>query len=315
MKSRNNNFELFEKGRLASNIHHGSRPDEPKYARLLSEPVQNSRYVILGISECIGPAANFGRKGSEQGFSAFLTYFTALPKSNFSIDFLGDICFVGSFPKDISTAQGLVEELDDLVERVLKERVVAGQIPIIIGGGHNNALPIMRWASNHRPLNKVINIDAHFDVRPTTVRHSGNAFSSAIEEGILEEYVALGIDPYATSDVLWDFVYDFDVKFVPFVEYLQGKELKEDLVFYTQDATGYGLEIDLDCMENMPTSAQSPSGFHLNDVRKAINSLTNKNAVYLHLCEGAPTNEQEQRTVGKSLCYLVLDFISVMERL
>jgi formiminoglutamase len=244
-----------------------------------------------------------------------LTYFTALPKSNFSIDFLGDICFVGSFPKDISTAQGLVEELDDLVERVLKERVVAGQIPIIIGGGHNNALPIMRWASNHRPLNKVINIDAHFDVRPTTVRHSGNAFSSAIEEGILEEYVALGIDPYATSDVLWDFVYDFDVKFVPFVEYLQGKELKEDLVFYTQDATGYGLEIDLDCMENMPTSAQSPSGFHLNDVRKAINSLTNKNVVYLHLCEGAPTNEQEQRTVGKSLCYLVLDFISVMERL
>jgi formiminoglutamase len=68
-------------------------------------------------------------------------------------------------------------------------------------------------------------------------------------------------------------------------------------------------------MENMPTSAQSPSGFHLNDVRKAINSLTNKNVVYLHLCEGAPTNEQEQRTVGKSLCYLVLDFISVMERL
>lgn len=315
MKSRNNNFELLEKSRLASNIQHASRPGEPKYAGLLSEPVVNPRYIILGISECIGPVANFGRKGSEQGFSAFLTYFSALPKSNFSIDFLGDISFVGSFPKDISTAQDLVEELDDLVERVLEERVVAGQIPIIIGGGHNNALPIMRWASNHRPLKKVINIDAHFDVRPTTVRHSGNAFSCAIEEGILEEYVALGIDPYATSDVLWDFVHEFDVKFVPFVEYLQGKELKEDLVFYTQDATGYGLEIDLDCMENMPTSAQSPSGFHLNDVRKAINALNNKNAVYLHLCEGAPTNEQEQRTVGKSLCYLVLDFISAMERL
>jgi formiminoglutamase len=149
------------------------------------------------------------------------------------------------------------------------------------------------------------------DCRIPDVRHSGNSFSHAFLQGLIQSYVVLGVDRYSLNQYLIDFVERFPITSIAFDEYMLGRSLKKDLLFFTSTSTPTGLEIDLDSMANMPSSAQSPSGFSLNQVRSAVLLMNKTNVAYLHLCEGAPTNDIEERTVGKALCYLVLDFMNV----
>ena len=70
---------------------------------------------------------------------------------------------------------------------LLKIIIKAKKIPIIVGGGHNNAYGIIKGSA--LALNKkinVLNIDAHADFRPLEGRHSGNGFSYAFHEGFIK---------------------------------------------------------------------------------------------------------------------------------
>jgi len=313
MKSTNNQFELVDKVTVCTNSNRTSRPGEYNYVDLFSTQQDNPRFLLLGISEGIGPFANYGRPGTEHAFSAFMAFFLSMPVGLTSVDLIGNIVFVGSFPETVESAGALVEELDLFVEDVLTHCVLPGQIPILIGGGHNNALPAMRWAKKTRELTSVLNLDAHFDCRSIQFRHSGNAFSKAILERTLPTYCVLGVDEYAMNEFIKRFVQENSIAFVPYIAYLQGRDLSTDVNAFLQHQPMSGLEIDLDCLEHMPSSAQSPSGFSLSQIRKTLLQLKNPSIAYLHLCEGASNNAVEERTVGKTLCYLVLDFMKVME--
>ena len=60
----------------------------------------------------------------------------------------------------------------------------------------------------------------------------------------------------------------------------------------------------------MPYSAYSFSGITVEEARQYILFLgKQKNVAYLHLPEGAPVNAREEVIVGKTLAYLVSDFI------
>jgi formiminoglutamase len=311
MKSNNGNFDFIAKAQLLNSANHFARSGEYRNGDYLQSHHSSAKFLILGISECIGPWANYGRQGTEQAFDAFLKFFLSMPFGENSFDIVGNIKFIGIFPENTKDASLLVEELDSFVEQILNEKIGDRQLPIIIGGGHNNALPIIRWASVNRKLQHVINIDAHMDCRIPDVRHSGNSFSHAFLQGLIQSYVVLGVDRYSLNQYLIDFVERFPITSIAFDEYMLGRSLKKDLLFFTSTSTPTGLEIDLDSMANMPSSAQSPSGFSLNQVRSAVLLMNKTNVAYLHLCEGAPTNDIEERTVGKALCYLVLDFMNV----
>lgn len=313
MKSIRHNFEFVAKNVVLSTTRVTSRNGEHRNIDFLQQNAMDSRFVILGISEWIGPFANYGRPGADKAFAAFLSFFLPLPNSNQSFDILGNVAFIGAFPQDPEQASRLVEELDAFVEDLLRQALKPHQTPIVIGGGHNNALPLLRWASLYRNVSHNINLDAHFDCRNPSRRHSGNAFSTAMLEGTLKRYSVLGVDSYAVNDFIRNFVAEHQVSFVPLTDYLQGKSLKKDVLKLSSSEFPAGLDIDLDCIENMPSSAQSPSGFTLNQVREALLSLEKGSITYVHLCEGAPTNDHEVRTLGKALCFLVMDFISAME--
>jgi formiminoglutamase len=62
----------------------------------------------------------------------------------------------------------------------------------------------------------------------------------------------------------------------------------------------------------MPSSAFSPSGFSIEQARWYLRTLIQPETRYIHLTEGAPTTTLEEKTVGKTLAYLVSD---VLERL
>jgi len=73
----------------------------------------------------------------------------------------------------------------------------------------------------------------------------------------------------------------------------------------------YGIEIDVDAIENIASSAMTPNGFSTTEARQFVSLLANhSNASYLHLCEGSSDrSSMPVNMLGKLLSYLVSDFI------
>jgi formiminoglutamase len=74
----------------------------------------------------------------------------------------------------------------------------------------------------------------------------------------------------------------------------------------------FGIEIDLDAIPNIASSAMTLSGFSVEELRQFISFFgKNKNATYIHICEGAPIlgEEKNHHLIGKLIGYLVTDFI------
>jgi formiminoglutamase len=194
----------------------------------------------------------------------------------------------------------------------LDKYIGAGQIPIVVGGGHNNALPLMRWAAQRGKLS-VVNIDAHADLRPTDQRHSGNSFSFALQEALLVEYGVFGLHEAFNNSFIRTQLASPKVKHRFFEDYLQGPhQLYDDVLGFVQHQHhAVGLEIDMDAIALMPSSAFSPSGWQLDQMRTLLLKLGHirPQIAYLNLTEAAPNDEKEDLIVGKALTYLVRDFL------
>lgn len=276
--------------------------------------LEEADFVIIGISESIGPMANFGRQGAENTFRAFLAYFLVTQaNSKLKIYVLGEISVPSN--SDTLSAQKVVPALDEYILSILNKFLKPHQIPIIIGGGHNNALPILRWSAQFHADLAVLNLDAHADCRTTEVRHSGNSFSFALESTILKKYCVLGLhEAYLNPSVL-EFFQKYQCTYSLYEDYLDGRSLLSDLELFLNSLETnqtLGIEIDMDAIAYMPSSAQSPSGWRFDEVRTYLRKIAvmHQNISYLHLTEAAPLNESDDRIVGKALTYLVMDFTS-----
>lgn len=295
-----------------------TRIGESRIGDSLTNLNQKARFVILGIEESIGPMANNGLSGSENAFTSFLKVFLNTQvhdlfyASNFSI--LGSVKQESSF-SNLSNASKQVEELDDFVLDILNKKIHENQIPIVIGGGHNNAYPLIKWSANQGIIN-VINLDPHADCRETNYRHSGNSFSFAIEEKILNQYAVLGLHEAFNNEFIRNFLLQNNIYHTFYEDYLiNERNLIQDfqvLVSKWKNEENIGVEIDMDAIAGMPSSAISPSGWLLDQVRAylILAAKSVSKIAYLHLPEAAPKNEHENKIVGKALSYLVRDFIN-----
>lgn len=313
MKSKNNNFELKIKSQLMADHYFNGRQGEKRFGNYLAEDIKKAKFCILGVSESIGPFANYGREGAELAFTAFYKQFISWPYQDQSVDMIGNVLFVGSYPEHVDVASALVEELDAFMLEILLAFVSAEQVPIVIGGGHNNALPIMRWAAQVKSCQTVINLDAHTDCRAMDRRHSGNSFSYALSERTITRYHAFGVHSYSITPFMSNFIKEFNVEVSTYESYmLKNKVLLSDVHRVLHDSHhAVGLEIDMDCMANMPSSAASPSGWDLDQIRALVLQIDTQELAYVHLTEGAVISSDHERILGRSLGYLCLDAISV----
>jgi len=289
--------------KLGENIHFNLNSSEAKY-------------IIIGVSEDIGPQANLGFSGSKNAFNSFLTRFLNTQANRFlngnQICIYGEIKQIEGF-KNTNEARLRIEDLDQFVTKIVTPIIQLGKIPILIGGGHNNAFPLIQAA--HSALKTsidVINLDPHADCRPTEGRHSGNPFSYAKMHGFLNHYTVLGLHQQYNSESIYTYLDEQKFRYTFFEDYLDEKRnLKHDILDFVQKSTNtIGIELDLDSIQMMPTSAFTPSGFTVENARIYFRELAKyKNISYIHLPEGAPKTETEDKIVGKTLSYLVLDFI------
>ncbi len=274
-----------------------------------------ARFIIIGISEDIGVRANYGQKGTRNAYDSFIRYFVNIQNNQFldvtSVCILGDVFIDDLLEKsdnneDIKYLRELTHEVDIRVHVVINKIAKLGKIPIVIGGGHNNSYGIVKGISTglNQEIN-VLNIDPHADLRMEEGRHSGNGFRYAYSQGFISKYAVLGLHEIYNNQAILDmFESDKNFLFETFESgiKLQVHSLTRILNFLDKKI---GLEIDLDGIKNMPSSAISPIGYSEEEVLKFIAEISQKKEVlYYHLAEGSP-DEKYPYKVGKFLCYAV----------
>lgn len=292
----------------------------------------SAKYVLLGIPEDIGVRANYGNPGTSKAWEAALGSLLNIQHNHLTsvenVLLLGEIDCETQMKQAITISKEenhyaeklgeLVTQIDHKVSEVVKLIIEAGKFPIIIGGGHNNSYGNLKGVSEalQKPIN-CINFDAHTDFRSLEHRHSGNGFSYAFEEGFLNKYFIFGLHRNYTSEAVFNSIEKNSerVKFNLFEAItIQQKisfseAMKEAENFCSNE--NFGIELDMDAIEMMGSSAISPSGFTLSEARKFVSYFSkNANARYLHICEGSPSAGLFPNQVGKAIAYLVSDIIS-----
>lgn len=303
---------------------------------------QGVNYILLGIPEDIGPRANLGKPGSDKGWDAFLHKFCALQQNEFirgeEIAVMGHIhcedlqeksvCLHVNQPDDLISLRALVTELDERVTTVCRMIFDSKITPIIIGGGHNNAYPIIRAASlNLNCSIGAINLDPHTDFRDDEGRHSGNGFSYAAKGGYLQYYFSLGMNELKNSAANIESLRSYGFQWASY----QDIWVRRKVDFETALAKGkkylndtnipFGVELDVDCLSMMPASAFTNCGIHVKDAEYYVYNLaTEFNSCYLHLAEGAPEQHPSNynagvNDVGQVYASLVSSFIQAKQRI
>lgn len=313
----------------------GIRPGESKIGEKVAfaEPEKalssyGCRFALIGVPEDVGPRANLGFGGATDAWSAFLKYFLnlqanrLLPGDNILVVGEVDTQEIQSAHDDIDSLRAVCEQLDSHVSKVVKEAFSAGLIPIVIGGGHNNAFPIIEacYAVTQMPL-AVANLDPHSDFRAIEGRHSGNPFRYAFEAGALKRYSVLGLHEqknnqnsldamsengfpwFSIQQTHWSNTHNFDQCLEQVGKYL------------LESGLPIGVELDLDAITDMPSSAMTAAGVSLKDALYYVDQMARlPQAQYLHLAEGAPSRhaagiDEGRRIVGQSLAELVSIFV------
>ena len=291
------------------------------------------QFVLFGIPEDIGVRANYGRPGTNSAWESAIKSIANIQHNRFnkgsqivvlghldaSVEMLEVQNLDFNKTEDRKKMSELVVKIDKEVAHIINQIVKAGKIPIIIGGGHNNAYGNIKGTAlaKGKPIN-AINFDAHSDFRILEGRHSGNGFSYAFEEGFLKKYFIFGLhESYTSKSVLTELKkLQERVQFNTYdeVNIRKEKSFENELLFAKNFINNdfFGIEIDLDAIPNIPSSAMTLSGFSVEELRRFIYFLgKNENATYLHICEGAPSldNDKNNHLVGKLIGYLVTDFI------
>jgi len=292
-----------------------------------------AKYVLFGIPEDIGVRANYGRPGAASAWDSAIGSIANIQHNRFckgsQILVLGklDVCeemkdvehLNFNNVNDRTKLSQLVEKIDKEVSHIIFTIIKLGKIPIVIGGGHNNSYGNIKGTAlaKGKSIN-AINFDAHSDFRILEGRHSGNGFSYAYEEGFLKKYFIFGLHENYTSKSVLDIIKKIEdrVRYNTYdsINIRKEKNFNQELVhaleFIQNDS--YGIEIDLDSIPNIASSAMTLSGFSIEELRQFVTYFgKNKNAAYLHICEGAPdlAEGKNNHLIGKLIGYLVTDFI------
>ncbi|MFK7749997.1 MAG: formimidoylglutamase [Kordia sp.] len=293
----------------------------------------DAKYVLFGIPEDIGIRANRGKAGATTAWNAALKSLLNTQDNSFNrgkrllvlghLDFselieTADKMYASSYDYYQKLSE-LVSKIDEEVTYLMYQIVSAGKTPIIIGGGHNNAYGNIKGTAlgKSKAIN-VVNFDAHTDFRNLEGRHSGNGFSYAFKKNFLNNYFMFGLHENYTSKKVFKTIdsYPDRIRYNTFEEI----KIRQEQGFSSQLHTAlnfienrpFGVEIDCDSIENVPSSAMTTSAFTANEARMFATFFgKQKNAAYLHLCEAAPNadNPQEMYLVGKLLSYLITDFM------
>ncbi|GIV50358.1 MAG: arginase [Candidatus Kapaibacterium sp.] len=162
---------------------------------------RSPQIALVGVPQDIGVARNGGRRGAAAAPAAIRAALAKLAAS------IGETML----PRQVSICDcGLVrteglslEEIHQRQEYIVGHFLAMGASVLVLGGGHDTALPDGRALGKRVERLGIVNVDAHLDVRIPTDdgSHSGSPFRELIEDAAcpLEVLIELGTQRFAAS--------------------------------------------------------------------------------------------------------------------
>lgn len=296
------------------------------------------KVAIVGVPESIGPRANLGRGGAEGGWNAFQSQFYNL-QDTLELP-IQDVLIVGAVncdelmaeatalnannAHDLTRLRELCSILDRRVQHVLKPLFATGYDVILIGGGHNNAYPLL--TALHEVTGRscgAVNLDPHADFRQREGRHSGNGFSYAYVEGALEHYHVVSLHEGKNSAASLKDLNDAGFRYHS-IHHLYEMEFIAAMAEVANTAASWhaplGVEVDIDAIQFAPASAYNTTGVTPGQAYRFVSDLALlPEARYLHLAEAAPSchpagEEAGIQHAGQLLSELVIAWLRGREK-
>ncbi len=226
--------------------------------------------LIVGVPDDRGIVVGGGRSGAAQGPTEIrralyrLTVGDEDQLSRFRCADIGDIS-----PE--ATVDGTHDRVMEIVQTAF--RTCSGSL-LLLGGGHDIAYPHLAAFIEAAPADAtvgIINVDAHFDVRPVRdAITSGTPFRRLLDKGDARfsatDFVAVGTQPQANSPAHRQYLIDLGAKIIPFDEIMYGdmvEAFNDALSDIVERVSSIGVSFDMDAIrmaDALGVSAPSPIG-------------------------------------------------------
>ncbi|MBM7692829.1 formiminoglutamase [Peribacillus deserti] len=276
------------------------------------EPVQDlgtNSVGIIGFKCDEGVKRNQGRAGSFEAPDALRKNLASLPMpAGASIyDFGNIVCENGR----LEAAQ---EELGQAAARMLQQNI----FPIILGGGHEVAYGHYLGYKYHADAGHkmgIVNIDAHFDMRPYDEQpSSGTMFRQILDEKQNASYFCAGIQRNGNTAFLFETAAEYGCEFI-LEEEINPDSIQQCLQKMTEFVNKNHFSMLTLCSDVLEASsapgvsAPSPFGLHPKLVRTILRGLAAHPKIKsFDIAEVNPALDESERTVklGAQLVYEVI---------
>lgn len=256
--------------------------------------------VIIGFESEEGVRRNKGQLGAAKAPDALRSELAKLPWKLATGKHLADIGTIECVGNDLEKAQ---QQLGEVVNSVLSKKM----IPIILGGGHETAyghyLGVRENIGKEAKLG-IINIDAHFDLRPYDEQtSSGTMFRQILEQDENSSYFVLGIQRFGNTQELFNRADELNVQYVleEDMDYGQMAHVKTEIGKFIQEHDWIMLTLCTDVLNAAfapGVSAPSPFGLDPSIVRAIIKTVTShEKALSFDISEVNPSLDENNRTV------------------
>lgn len=285
---------------------------------------QQQNIAFMGFCCDEGVRRNKGRVGAQQGPDALRQAMASFP-----VHFDTEHTALFDAGNVICPNQNL-ETSQELLGQKLAYLLQHGFIPILLGGGHEIAYG--HYLGIHQHLKKypeanfgILNIDAHFDLRPyERASSSGTPFRQI---GDLRRhhnqdfnYFCLGIQQMGNTAALYTAAKQYKTTFLPAEELREAKleAVKEQLDAWLEKLDWFYLSLDLDALAApYAPGVSAPTAFGLDPfvVREILHHLLSSGKLLsMDIAELAPVHDQDKRT-AKLAAAFVFDAVQTLTAL
>ncbi len=239
--------ELLSPAPVWSGRSDGPGAEHARWHSVINQQAGPAPVTLLGFASDEGVRRNGGRPGAAGGPAALRAALGSLAVHHDAA--LADAGTITTQGEDLESAhEALSAKVCQLVE--------SGTLPIILGGGHETAFGSHRGLYRAQGPAKIINLDAHFDLRQADRATSGTPFRQIAQLSDAFDYTVLGISRPNNTRTLFEAAEQLGVKVVLDEELIElsSSECASLAVQAAEPPTGAGhvdkihLSIDLDVL-------------------------------------------------------------------
>lgn len=292
------------KGRIDSTTNKSSFRLHQQVKRIAMNDVSASDKkgaAIIGFICDEGVRRNQGRVGAANGPNALREGLASLPWTFEEEQQIIDVGNIICLNHALEEAQ---RELGDVVSTLLQKKLQC----VVLGGGHETLYGHYLGVRAALPKDAkigIINIDAHFDLRPYDEQpSSGTMFRQILEQDPHVDYFVVGIQRYGNTKELFEKADELQVKYViedDMTSAANIQPLMDDLQHYMDQHDYVLLTLCMDVLNAASApgvSAPSPFGLEPTTVRTILQKVTSHPHTHsFDICEVNPSLDENGRTV------------------